>query len=68
MLDNYEDLITVDELQEWLGIGKNAAYALLNQHKIKCFRIGRIWKIPRKSVEEYIIRECGISSPQNTTF
>ena len=46
--------ITVDELCEVLMIGKNAAYHLLQSGKIKCFRIGRIWKIPRESLNKYI--------------
>ena len=51
------DLITVDELCELLVIGKNAAYALLNSGEIKAFRIGRVWKIPREAVHEYIRRK-----------
>lgn len=55
--EELSDLITVDELCEWLVIGKNAAYTLLNSGKIKAFRIGRIWKISRAAVVEYIKRE-----------
>lgn len=55
--DELSDLITVDELCEWLVIGKNAAYTLLNSGKIKAFRIGRIWKISRAAVVEYIKQE-----------
>lgn len=55
--DELSDLITVDELCEWLSIGKNAAYTLLNSGKIKAFRIGRIWKISRAAVVEYIKQE-----------
>lgn len=51
------DLITVDELCELLFIGKNTAYALLNSGEVKAFRIGRVWKIPRESVHEYIRRK-----------
>lgn len=47
-------LITVDELCELLMIGKNAAYQLLSSGKIKCFRIGRAWKIPRESLDDFI--------------
>jgi excisionase family DNA binding protein len=47
-------LITVDEFCELLMIGRNAAYQLLSSGKIKCFRINRIWKIPRASVNAYI--------------
>ena len=55
--DELSDLITVDELCEWLAIGKNAAYTLLNSGKIKAFRIGRIWKISHAAVVEYIKQE-----------
>ena len=54
MENNTQSLITVDELCELLMIGKNAAYHLLQSGKIKCFRIGRIWKIPRESLDKYI--------------
>lgn len=54
MDNDLTDLITVEELCELLMIGRNAAYQLLNSGKIKCFRINRVWKIPRASVNEYI--------------
>ena len=50
----YSDLISVNEMCNMLGIGKNTAYTILNNKKIKAFRIGRIWKIPRQSVIDYI--------------
>jgi len=52
-----KEILTVEELMEYLNIGKNSAYALLENGKIKAFRIGRIWKIPRKAVEDYIYSE-----------
>ena len=54
MLNHYEDIITIDELCEILMIGKNCAYRLLTENKIKAFRIGKKWKIPKSSVEEFI--------------
>ena len=56
--NNYENLITIDDLCETLGIGKNTAYHLLNANEIESFRIGRIWKIPRCSVSRYVERKC----------
>ena len=50
-------LITVEEVCESLMIGKNAAYRLLGEGKLKGFRIGRIWKIPRESLIEFINRQ-----------
>lgn len=34
MFDAYDELITVDEMQKLLGVGKNTAYELLNQNKM----------------------------------
>jgi len=56
MFENtYNDMISLDDLCEMLTIGKNTAYELLRTKQIKAFKIGRIWKIPRESVSEYII-------------
>lgn len=49
-----QPLMTLEELCDALMIGKNAAYRLLIEGKIKAFRIGRIWKIPRASLTEYL--------------
>ncbi len=59
MNNDNDELITVDQLCELLLIGKNAAYQLLSSGQIKCFRINRIWKIPRVSVVKYIQDQSG---------
>ena len=55
------DLLTVEELCDTLMIGKNAAYQLLASGKIKCFRINRIWKIPKISVNEYLLHQSNLA-------
>ena len=57
MINEPKDLITIEELCSLLSIGRNTAYRLLNENKIKAFRIGKIWKIPKKSVEEFILTQ-----------
>lgn len=47
-------ILTVEEICRLLNIGKNAAYKLLTAGELKGFKIGRIWKIPRDSLEKYI--------------
>ena len=54
MLEEYNALMTVQELMETLNIGRNSAYELLNSGEIAAFRIGRSWKIPKDSVIYYI--------------
>ena len=50
-------LMTIEDLCETLMVGKNAAYDLLKSGEVKSFRIGRKWKIPRDSLNEYIKRQ-----------
>ena len=54
MENTSETLMTVEDVCEELMIGRNAVYRLLDSKKLKGFRIGRIWKIPRTSIGEYI--------------
>jgi len=60
MFNSYDDLITIDDLCDMLAIGKNTAYHLLNTNQIHAFRIGRIWKIPREAVSEYVLRNSSL--------
>ena len=53
--NTYNDMISIDDLCEMLTIGKNTAYHLLKTQQIRAFKIGRIWKIPREAVSEYVI-------------
>ena len=54
MLNKYNDILTVEELCEVLRIGKNTAYKLLKNNEIKSVKIGKIYKIPKKSVRKYL--------------
>jgi len=49
-----EDILTVTEMMDMLAIGKNTAYKLIREGKVRSFRLGNSYKILRKSVEEYI--------------
>lgn len=57
MLENYDDVLTVEELCEILKVGQNAAYTLLNSGELKAFRNGRVWRIPKQTVIEYVSRQ-----------
>lgn len=55
MLNNCtDDILTIDQLCEFLYIGRNTAYILLNSGKLGAFKIGRNWKISAAALEEYI--------------
>ena len=54
MFDAYEDVVKIEDVREMLNIGKNKAYSLLTKGELHGFKIGRIWKVSKKSVIEYI--------------
>ena len=62
MLKEYACILTPEEVSEILRIGMNRTYTLLNQNQIKAFREGRIWKIPKISVIEYITQRRNSTS------
>ncbi|MEH2959219.1 excisionase family DNA-binding protein [Candidatus Merdisoma sp. JLR.KK006] len=57
MLNQYPDIMSVWDVSEVLCIGKNRVYELLEKGSIKGFRIGRVWKIPRDALQDYILTQ-----------
>ena len=55
MLNDYPDILTVEQLAQILGIGINAAYKLVNDGTIGSRRIGKTIRIPKVCVTDYII-------------
>lgn len=62
MFNDYQDILTVDDLCEMLSIGKNSAYTLLASGQIKAFKHNRIWKIPKIAVTEFIMQSSGMKN------
>ena len=60
MFEEYADVLTADEACEALRIGYNALYELLNSGKLKGFRNGRVWRIPKQSLQIYILESAQI--------
>lgn len=54
MFENIDDILTVEEACEALKIGYNAMYELLNTGKLRGYRNGRVWRIPKAALVEFI--------------
>lgn len=54
--DNLPLLLTVEEMQKVLRIGRNAAYQLVKDGSIQTIRIGRSIRIPRKALIQLVER------------
>ncbi len=57
MFTSYPDIVDVEQLREMLGIGITLAYRLLKENKIRAFKIGREYKIPKANVIRYLIEQ-----------
>lgn len=63
MFEEYEDIVTVEELCAMLKCGRNAAYQFLAAGRIKSIHNGKKYIIPKQSVIDFIHRE--INGRQN---
>lgn len=55
MFKKYPDVVSVEILQEMLGICRKNAYLLVKENKIRSARVGRSYKIPKLCVVEYLL-------------
>lgn len=51
---NAPDILTVSDLQRLLNIGRSTAYRLIENGEIRCIRVGRTIRIPKKFVADFI--------------
>lgn len=56
VINHHNDILTIEEFMDYLAIARTTAYKLLKSGQIKSFKIGRVHKIPKISIDEYIER------------
>lgn len=61
MLEEYGDILTTEEACEALKIGYNALYDLLGNGKLKGYRNGRVWRIPKLAIRAYILENSKLN-------
>lgn len=54
MLSQYDSVLTVTELQEILGVGRNTAYSLLRSGAVPSIKVGKKYRIPKDAVLHYL--------------
>lgn len=50
--------ISVAEAAQYLGIGRNRMYDLLHAGKLPAVRLGKNYRIPKKSLDEWLDKEA----------
>ena len=54
MLNEYPDVMSIDEMCRALSIGKKTGYKLLQTGQIRFLKIGRAYRIPKINLLEYL--------------
>ena len=54
MLNNYPDVLTIEDLIVILHMGKNTIYRLLQKGEIVSRKVGRKYLIPKRSVIDFL--------------
>ena len=49
-----EELLTVEQVQELLKVGRTFAYALVRSGELPSYRVGRLIRIRRRDVERWL--------------
>lgn len=61
MFEQADDLLSVEEACELLKIGRGAIYLLLADGRLKAFRNGRVWRIPKEAVIQYVCQSSRLT-------
>jgi len=53
-LKNDKEIMTVNEVAEYLKISTVTTYRLIQEGKISAFKVGRSWRVKRTDLNEFI--------------
>jgi excisionase family DNA binding protein len=53
-LEDYDDILTIDDMRDILKVGRNAAYDEIKSGRIPHFRVGRQIRIYKKTLMEVL--------------
>lgn len=56
-----DDIMTIDEVAEYLRINKKTAYRLAGEDKLPGFKVGGAWRFRRAEIESWIDEEARAS-------
>lgn len=54
MFEQYDDILTIEEVAELLRIGMTQAYRIVRSGNLKGYKEGKDWKIPKQALINYV--------------
>ncbi len=49
-----ENLLTIEEVADYLHVGRKTIYRLLAQKRLPAFKVGNQWRFQRKMIETWL--------------
>jgi len=60
MFSNYPDVMTVEQVQSALQIGRNSTYSIISSGELKSMKIGRSIRVPKPYLLDYVQSSYGM--------
>ncbi len=54
ILKRYPDVLDIKQMCEILGVSTKTGYALIQENKIECLKVGRAYRIPKPFLLSYL--------------
>ena len=61
MFENFDDILTVEEVASIMKIGSTQAYKLVRSGRLKAFKEGKDWKISKIALTNYVMEQSKIT-------
>ena len=61
MFDKYSDIMTAEEAAKELHVSRNHIYDLLREGQLHGHQKGRVWKIPKIALIDYVMDKGQVS-------
>jgi excisionase family DNA binding protein len=58
MFGTFQDLLTINDVQKALGVGRSMAYRLINSGRIQHLRVGKSIKVPKRFLVDFVLSSC----------
>jgi len=66
MFSSYPDLVSVEQIMTMLNIGKSKVYELIRSNAIRHIRIGKIIRVPKQYLIDFVEQSCYNSIATNS--
>lgn len=61
MADFDKDLLGVEEVAEYLGVGQVTVWRWCREGRLRCMKVGKLWRVRREALEDFLNRSEKIS-------